>query len=321
MNTPLLLEPLADRSLNFAAIALHIPPQEENAPGGILGNDKLAALAAAIPCLLTETQASQLPAGTRQFIEDAGCRIIPENLILCTDEADTPPPPPHIEWVSGKWHIKPPKQLPTNQSGSRALELRLLQLVANDADTREIEAIFRQDPILAYQLLRLVNSIGAGMARRISSFSQAILILGRQQLKRWLNLMLFATNRGDRRSSMLMTHVAVRSRSMEQLARTIGLDRPAQEMAFMAGMFSLLGVLFARPLEEVLGPLILNTSLLAAVLGREGDLGRILLAAEAAENLDATALSGHLRALGLSGAEFGEQTLEAHSWMVGVVKS
>ncbi|MBV5336453.1 MAG: HDOD domain-containing protein, partial [Deltaproteobacteria bacterium] len=114
------------------------------------------------------------------------------------------------------------------------------------------EAVFRQDPILAYHLLRLVNSLCIGVDKHISSFSQAILILGRHQLKRWLNLMLFAANRDDYRTPMLMARVAVRARSMELLAKAGGFDRSEQDQAFMAGMFSLLGVLFGMPLSEVL---------------------------------------------------------------------
>jgi hypothetical protein len=49
---------------------------------------------------------------------------------------------------------------------------------------------------------------------------------------------------------MLLARVVVRARSMELLARESGLDRSAQDLAFMAGMFSLLGVLFGSPLSR-----------------------------------------------------------------------
>ena len=212
-----------------------------------------------------------------------------------------------------------PAKRSTHQTASRALELKLLQLVANDAETREIEAVFRQDPVLAYHLLRLVNSIGTGTHRHISSFSQAILILGRQQLKRWLNLMLFAANRNDTRSAMLMAHVAIRASSMEMMAKASGLDRSQQEMAFMAGMFSLLGVLFGLPLREVLAPLNLSTSLAAALHNKKGGIGQILLTVECAEKLDFEETAQQLAQLGLGGEEFAEITLEAHRWMLGVI--
>jgi EAL and modified HD-GYP domain-containing signal transduction protein len=146
------------------------------------------------------------------------------------------------------------------QAASRALALQLVQLVSADADTHEIEALLRQDPTLSYHLLKLVNSLGMGTGRRVTSFSQAILILGRSQLRRWLNLMLFSSREGDPRSAMLLSRVAVRARSMELLSKALGEDKHHQEQAFMVGMFSLLGVLFGMPLEEVLKPLTISES-------------------------------------------------------------
>ncbi|MDV7395470.1 HDOD domain-containing protein, partial [Arthrospira platensis SPKY1] len=85
-----------------------------------------------------------------------------------------------------------------------------MQLVAQDAETHELEEVLRQDAGLAYQLLRLVNSPAIGVRREVTSFSQALLMLGRQQLKRWLNLLLFAAREDDPRSAMLMAHVVLR---------------------------------------------------------------------------------------------------------------
>ena len=226
---------------------------------------------------------------------------------------------PGKQWLSGDWYLaQPPKSTPT-QAASRALALKLMQLVATDADTCEIEAIFRQEPVLAYHLLRLVNSLGVGVGRHISSFSQAILILGRQQLKRWLNLMLFAASRDDYRSAMLIARVAVRARSMELLAKAVGLDRWHQEQAFMVGMFSLLGVLFGMPLPEILAPLKLSDLLDDALLAHEGDIGRFLQCIESSERLDEMHVLALLAQIGLSTEDWNRLTLEAHLWMLGAI--
>ena len=75
--------------------------------------------------------------------------------------------------------------------------LKLLHLVKEDGDTRAIEAIFREEPKLSYNLLRLVNSVAVGARTKISNFSQAIAILGRRQLQRWLQLLIYANNLGE----------------------------------------------------------------------------------------------------------------------------
>ncbi|WP_170285853.1 EAL and HDOD domain-containing protein [Propionivibrio limicola] len=205
-------------------------------------------------------------------------------------------------------------------TASRTLSLRLLHLVATDADTHEIEAIFREDPVLAYHLLRLVNSLGVGVGRHISSFSQAIIILGRQQLKRWLNLMLFAANMNDYRAGMLMARVTVRARSMELLAALLGRDRTVQEAAFMCGMFSLLGVLFGMPLASVLAPLKLNESIAAGVLRHDGTLGQLLKIVEGVEQGRSDAIRPLLETANIGDRDLNEITLAAHEWMLNVIR-
>lgn len=131
--------------------------------------------------------------------------------------------------------------------------------------------------------------------------------------------MLFAASRDDHRSAMLLARVAVRARSMELMAKTCGFDRSGQERAFLAGMFSLLGILFGMPLAEILSPLRLNESLSSAVLHHEGELGRLLHAVESAEETDDAMLTRLLGELSLSNADFNLISLEAYRWMLDVV--
>ncbi|MGV7209876.1 EAL and HDOD domain-containing protein [Oxalobacteraceae bacterium A2-2] len=221
-------------------------------------------------------------------------------------------------WLAGDWYLAPPPKAVGAQAASRALALQLVQLVTADADTHEIEALLRKDATLSYHLLKLVNSLGMGTGRRVTSFAQAILILGRAQLRRWLNLMLFSSRQGDNRSAMLLARVAVRAHAMEALARALGEDRQQQEQAFMAGMFSLLGVLFGMPLEDVLKPLAISPSVQQALLEQAGPLGALLALLESAEAGDAPALAAHLQALGLAHEDFNRLLIDAYLWMQGV---
>jgi EAL and modified HD-GYP domain-containing signal transduction protein len=185
--------------------------------------------------------------------------------------------------VAGAWYLQPPAKASAAQAASRARALKLMQLVNADADTREIETELRQDPALSYHLLRMVNSVALRGQREIGSFAQAIMILGRQQLRRWLHLMLFSARDEDPRSAMLTARVMLRARTMELAAEALGQDRAAQEQAFMAGLFSLLGVLFGQPLGEVLRSLALPDTLAGALLRGQGELGTLLARVDAAE--------------------------------------
>ncbi len=192
------------------------------------------------PCLFLESDGLHWPPGFQDALMQARCKQVAAPGIYRADRQLEADYAADIEWLDGSWYLAPLGKPTANQAASRAIALQLVQLVAADADSRDIEAVFRRDPTLSYHLLRLVNSLGVGAGRQITSFSQAIVILGRLQLRRWLNLMLFAARGGDQRSGMLLALVAMRARAMELLARAAGLDKSHQEQAFMVGMFSLL---------------------------------------------------------------------------------
>jgi hypothetical protein len=221
--------------------------------------------------------------------------------------------------IEGDWCMAAPPKPTGAQAASRALALQLAQLVASDAHTHDIEALLRKDPTLSYHLLRLVNSLGIGAGRKITSFSQAILILGRQQLRRWVNLMLFAARQGDPRSAMLLARVAVRGRLLETLTKALGRDKAGQDQAFIAGMFSLLGVLFGMPLPEVLAPLSISEPVQEALLEFKGELGTALRLCEAAEEGDFGAVATCLQELGLDVTQFNDAIVDANHWMIGAV--
>ena len=318
-HRPVFFRLVADRSLKPGGLLLEIPAATDGAPLPAM-NAEFLALSASFPCLLSAQQASRLEPAVLQGFMDAGCRVLGDAELHRSDDLLKPALPAGALWLDGDWALAPPGKPVGSQTASRALALKLLQLVVADADTREIEDVFRQDPTLSYHLLRVVNSVGMGAGRQVSSFSQAIMLLGRQQLRRWLNLMLFAARSDDYRAPMLLARVCARARCMELLARLEGRDRSEQEMAFMAGMFSMLGVLFGLPLPELFAPLQVSEILVNAVLRHEGDIGRLLRAVLLAQAGDAAALAPLLEHMQVSGEQFNQITVEAHQWMLGVVR-
>ena len=318
--TPIVfLQLLADRSFNPGSVRVKVGEGDLNGLLPLTADERFPAFVSDFPCLIDASRTKDFPPELLATLLSTGCELLPDGLVFDSDAPTKPELPPGAQWLAGRWYLAPPPRTTSRQAASRALSLKLLQRVAADADTHEIEAIFREDPVLAYHLLRLVNSLGVGVGRSISSFSQAILILGRQQLKRWLNLMLFAAGQDDYRSAMLLAQVTVRARHMELLAKAGGLDRSTQDQAFMAGMFSLLGILFGMPLSEVLAPLNLNPTLSAAVLNAEGELGRLLRCVECMESADEAQLHAYLDDMNVSATDLNFITLEAHQWMLGVI--
>jgi len=311
---PVFLHPLADRNGNPAALLFDADSLQQT---GVLDLPAVVLQELAGGSMNCFYRASQ-PDEIHSVLDAAGWKPLAADKIHRADDTFSKDLPPAVAWVEGNWFLAPPPKAVGNQAASRALALQLVQLVSADADTHEIEALLRQDPTLSYHLLRLVNSLGMGTGRRVTSFSQAILILGRSQLRRWLNLMLFSSRQGDQRSAMLLARVAVRARSMELLSKISGEDKPHQEQAFMVGMFSLLGVLFGMTLDEVLKPLTVSDAVQQALLARAGELGALLSLVESAERDDYPALTAGLQSLQIDNDHFNRIVADAYLWMQSV---
>jgi c-di-GMP-related signal transduction protein len=320
-SAPLMfVELLTDRSRQPSALLLSFGGTGADAFLPLIGHDEFQRLTSQFPCVVLSPDATTPPPDLAEALQNGGCKLAVEPSIYRTGNDGMSALPAGVQWVAGDWYMAPPPHPSSSQASSRTVALQLLQLVMADADTPEIEGVLRYDPALSYHLLRVVNSLGMGMGKKITSFSQAILILGRAQLRRWLNLMLFSSREGDERSAMLLARVAARARTMELIAKAAGLDKSAQDTAFMAGMFSLLGILFGLPLADVLKPLKISEALSAAVLQHDGELGQLLSLAEAAENGNAEAVASTLDALQISPDEFNLITLQAHAWMLEVIR-
>ena len=107
------------------------------------------------------------------------------------------------------------------QGSSKLTLMKLLTMASKDAETHELELALRQEPRLSFDLLRLVNSASMGLRTKVSSFGHALTILGRRQLQRWLQLLIFAHQKeGERDPSILMHRAAARGRLMELLTRS-----------------------------------------------------------------------------------------------------
>lgn len=192
---------------------------------------------------------------------------------------------------------------------------QLLGLLLNDAETAQIEQVFKQHPNLTYNLMRLVNSVASGTRRSIASVSQAILVLGRRQLQRWLQLLLFTLQAGSAYPSPLLLLAATRGKLMELLAVRQKHTVDYCDEAFMAGILSLIDTLIDKPLPEIVVELHVGDRIAAALLRREGELGTLLQLVESVEHTDLDRTLALLTAAGtLTPADLTEAEIEAMSW-------
>ncbi|MFM9435950.1 c-di-GMP phosphodiesterase [Janthinobacterium sp. CG_23.3] len=220
-------------------------------------------------------------------------------------------------WFAGDYALDAAKAGGAGDDGtSRKRLLALLGLLARDADSRELETLLKQDPALSYHLLKLVNSAAFAMSSPINNFGQAINMLGRRQLQRWLQLLLYARQHDDGGANALLPLAAVRAAQMEMLSKINGGDRDQQDLAFMAGVFSLLDVLLGMPMRDIVGALNLAPGIEAALLERAGPLGAMLALTEQ-HIVSAAALD----AVGIDAETYWRSLLQAYHWAIQVSRN
>ena len=194
--------------------------------------------------------------------------------------------------------------------------MRLLGLVLDDAETPQLEAVLKAEPGLTMNLMRLTNSASTGIRTKITSIRHAIAVLGRRQLQRWLQLLLYTSPSGKPVVSPLLQLAASRGRLMELLADRLHPGRgDLEDMSFMTGIMSLMPTLMSVSLEEILRGIEIPGSVRDALEAHTGELGVMLKLTEALETGDGPACSGITHQLpGLDSESVNACLAQALAW-------
>jgi EAL and modified HD-GYP domain-containing signal transduction protein len=194
--------------------------------------------------------------------------------------------------------------------------MKLMGLLLGDAATAELEAALKPEPGLTVNLLRMTNSVGAGCTEKITSLGHAITVLGRRQLQRWLQLLVFAAGSQNGTSNPLLLMAATRGRLMELLAAEWQAgDTALADQAFMAGIMSLMPALVGLPIADIVAPLGLTAKVRDALCAGTGTLGALLRIAESSEDGDMLRLTQALAELpGLGPKAINRAQTQALQW-------
>jgi EAL and modified HD-GYP domain-containing signal transduction protein len=226
-----------------------------------------------------------------------------------------------FDYFQGYYFARPAVLGGRKLSPSQLAVLELMNLVTSDVDNADIERAVKRDVTLALNLLRLVNTPAVGARQRIDSIGQALLVLGRRQLQRWLQIMLYAepATHGHNQTPLLML-ATTRGRLMELLAQRL---RPGQrhlgDIAFTVGIMSLMDVLFGIPMADIADQIPVSDEIRQALLGRSGFFGELLKLAESIEQSDEDVLPA-LKNLSISGDDMIELEMSAFQWSDSVVR-
>lgn len=222
-----------------------------------------------------------------------------------------------FEYFQGYYFARPSVLEKKQLAESGGTLIRLLRLLYEDADTRTVEEAIKGSSTLTYKLLVMANSAACGIREQIDSVSRAISIIGRNQIKRWVQLALFASDDMQSSESPLIDMAAVRAGFMEQLARShpvLSREPDAPEKAFLTGILSLLEKTYSITIEELTSRLNLDAEIQAALIDREGIYGKLLTLAEKSESLLFGEVAALLEELGISVEDATNSQVKSFNW-------
>ncbi|MGF1901797.1 HDOD domain-containing protein [Aliivibrio sifiae] len=198
------------------------------------------------------------------------------------------------------------------------LTMQLFQEVCReDVNFTRVEQLIAQDVSLSYQLLKFVNTASVRLEKPISSFKQALVYLGEEQIKMFVTLVATA-HAAINKPKELYKQSLVKGRFCELMICRCQNGTPGQQ-AFIVGLFSLLDALLDRKLDDVLEQLSLTDEIEQAILLRAGLLGSMLELYESIKSGDWEQLDKTSRLLGFSPKTVEKTYQEAETWYQAIL--
>jgi c-di-GMP-related signal transduction protein len=130
-----------------------------------------------------------------------------------------------------------------------------------------IEDLIKKDVSLSYKLLKAANSVHYSLKRKIISISDAIMIIGINELKKWV-FIITLQNLHENTEDELLRISLIRASFGELLSRKIKKNISSFDM-FLTGMFSLIDALMNIQIDEILIELPISSKVKEALLDKK----------------------------------------------------
>lgn len=157
--------------------------------------------------------------------------------------------------------------------------LQLLSVLHDpNAPVDKIELLIASDALLSFKLLRLINSAAMSLEREVDSLRQAILLLGINRLRTWINLLALSNLGGKPQELSILA--LTRARTCELLGNRVA-NKTEREAVhadgfFTVGLLSTLDAFLDMSSIEIVENLAIRQSLKEALLGKDNIEGTIL---------------------------------------------
>ncbi|MCY8466113.1 EAL and HDOD domain-containing protein [Bacillus atrophaeus] len=159
----------------------------------------------------------------------------------------------------------------------------LNELSKEQPNIQRVTEYIERDLSLSYQILKFLNSSHTRLTQKIESIKQAIMLLGFNEIKRWVYILSFKDlkKKGNSSKHEVIKISLMRAKLCELLAKKTARPHPSSYM--LIGMFSLIDTLLHREIEDIVKELPLMDEVGQALLGHENDYYNILKLAKLIE--------------------------------------
>lgn len=218
-----------------------------------------------------------------------------------------------FEFFLGQFVTRREDWRPPKSNVNRLRVITLLNLLRSEAEIAVIAQELRHDPVLAFKLLRYINSAAMGLRTPVPSLDKALMLLGRDKFYRWLSLLLFNFKTPGYNERVLTEQALSRGHFLESLAAQ-GTLPAATDTLFILGLFSTLDLLMGQSMAELLQQAKLPVAVHDALLGQPGPYRDALLLALAAEGQSPHELQQQAAQCGLEPGQVSHCAIQSLAW-------
>ena len=163
-----------------------------------------------------------------------------------------------FEYFQGYFFSKPEVVPGRKLSSSQATKVKLLkELNESDAELARLVEIIQTDLSISYRLLKYINSARFSLRGKIESIQRAVNMLGRQNLRQWLQVVILSDINSTDKGQELVRISVLRGRFLQLLAALHPTPFPPESM-FLLGFFSVLDAILDQHMDQVLDEISLD---------------------------------------------------------------
>ncbi len=176
-----------------------------------------------------------------------------------------------FEYFQGFFFKRPQIHSGRKISTSALSKMKILNLLqGEDIDFNDISKALSTDVSIVHRLLLYINSPAMGLRKKIESIKEAIVIMGLNPLKKWLQIILLTDIKPVEKPHELVLLSAQRAYFLELLATKHDFTNKKDQL-FLLGLFSLIDAILDQPKTVLLPQLSLTNELEDALLGKQSD--------------------------------------------------